>query len=328
MTEARSGTLAAPRVAAVVYNPGKVRMSALRAAVHTEERSGGWGPSTWHETGADDSGGAAARDALDRHPSVILVAGGDGTVRVVAETVYSSGIPLALIPVGTANLLARNMNMPLSDLRRSVHIAFTGINRRIDIARAELTHEDRTTSNHAFTVMAGIGLDANMAANTSSVMKKRIGWLAYTNPIAKSIIGNKQLHMHYTVDNSKRRTIRAHTVIVGNCGTITASILLMPDAVIDDGLLDVVVLRPSGAVGWARVASRLAFNGMLHGSRNGRRIMRLTSEMQALQYAQGKSLSVEFDVPEAIELDGDSFGAVTAARISVVHHALVMRVPA
>jgi diacylglycerol kinase family enzyme len=314
-------------VAAVVYNPAKVDIGALRAAVSAEEARAGFGPTVWFETAPDDAGRGAARDALAEGPAVVIVVGGDGTVRAVAEEVHPHGVPLAVVPVGTGNLLARNLGLKLADLTDSIHTAFAGSDRRIDLGSAELEREDRSTSTHAFLVMAGIGLDANMAVNTSNVLKKRVGWLAYVHPIAQSIMRNRQLPMRYRIDGSRVRSIRAHTVIVGNCGTLTANILLLPDAVVDDGLLDVVVLRPKGVGGWARIGTRLALGGLLHRSRGGRLILQSAPALNALQYVQARELVVRFEAAEAIELDGDSFGDVVAVRITIRRLGLSIRVP-
>jgi diacylglycerol kinase (ATP) len=313
--------------AAIVYNPVKVAVDALRAAVVSQEEQSGWASSSWFETDAEDSGRAAARKALESSPAVVVVAGGDGTVRVVAEEVHATGVPLALVPSGTANLLVRNLHLPITSLELSIRAAFEGKNRRIDIAFAELERSDHTRSKEAYLVMAGIGLDANMAANTNSVLKKRIGWLAYIEPIARSVLANKQLDMRYRIDGSKTRSIRAHTVIVGNVGTLTANILLLPDAVVDDGLLDVVVLRPKGAGGWTRIGYRLALNGILHRSKGGRVMLRSAPAFHALQYSQARALEVRFATPEIVQLDGDSLGEVVAAKITVRQRGLVIRVP-
>lgn len=312
--------------AAVVCNPSKVHVAALRAIVAAEEKRSGFLPTRWFETTLDDPGQQATAAALSTDPSVVIVVGGDGTVRAVAETMFASGVPLALVPVGTGNLLARNLRLALGNLATSIHVAFAGAERSIDIAFAQLERADGGLDRHAFLVMAGIGLDANMAANTNSALKRRIGWLAYAHPIASSVIRNKQLPMHYKLDDARSRSVRAHTVIVGNCGTLTANILLLPEALIDDGLLDVVVLRPKGALGWARIGSRLALNGMLHRTKGGRLLMQATN-IRALQYVQARQLIVRFNAVEHIELDGDSFGSVAAAKLSVVQQGLTVRVP-
>ncbi|WP_454296758.1 diacylglycerol/lipid kinase family protein [Salana multivorans] len=305
------------RHAAVVYNPVKVPLDRVRRAVQGQERGHGWGGSRWYETSSDDSGRRAAEEALAGDPAVVIVAGGDGTVRTVAEAVYETATPLALLPAGTGNLLARNLRLPLNDVEGAVAAAFTGETRDVDVAVAELEDETGARRTRVFLVMAGIGLDAEMAEHTSAMAKKRLGWMAYVTPIARSVIANRLFHVDYRVDGGRTRSARAHTVIVGNCGTLTGNMLLIPTAKIDDGLLDVVMLRPKGRFGWAGIGTRLALQGVAHRSGFGRRMLRLAPDLQALAYAQGRRFDARFETPHGIELDGDSLGLVVRARITV-----------
>lgn len=322
-----SGQRDADRVAAVVYNPTKVPVEALRAAVAAQEEEHGWASSLWFETGKEDAGLAAARDAVAAGPEVVLVAGGDGTVRAAAEAIHSTGVPLALLPAGTGNLLARNLHLTLGDLPHAVRVAFTGSRREIDIAFATYRAPDGDQRQQAFVVMAGIGLDAHMAANTNNALKERIGWLAYADPIARSVVGNRRIRFHYRIDGSRPHPLSAHTVIVGNCGTLTANILLLPDAIVDDGLLDVVVFRPRGPLGWAGIGSRLATNGLFARTRSGRWLMRRAPALKGLDYVQARTFDVRFDEPQELELDGDAVGPATAVRLTVRHRALTLLVP-
>jgi diacylglycerol kinase family enzyme len=305
------------RRAAIVYNPVKVPLDRLRDALGEQERLHGWSTSAWYETSADDAGTQAARDALADDPSVVMVAGGDGTVRAVAEVMRDSGTALALLPFGTGNLLARNLGLPLNDVERSVRVAFSGRTRAVDVAIADMEDEEGRRSSHTFLVMAGIGLDAEMAENTNALAKKHVGWLAYVAPIARSIVRNRLFHVDYRIDAGHVRSSRAHTVIVGNCGTLTGNMLLIPGARIDDGLLDVVMLRPRGRFGWAGIGTRLTLQGIAHHSRIGRRMLALTPDLRALAYAQGRQFDVRFETPHGVELDGDSFGHIARARITV-----------
>lgn len=311
--------------AAIVYNPVKVPLERVRRAVAEEERRHGWGRSRWYETGSADFGRGAAEDALAHGPAVVIVAGGDGTLRAVAEAVYESGIPIAVLPAGTGNLLARNLGIPLTGVEGSVAAAFSGGTRAVDVGIAELEDDEGRRSAHAFLVMAGIGLDAEMAENTSALAKKHLGWLAYVTPIARSIIANRLFHVDYRVDRGRVRSTRAHTIIVGNCGTLTGNMLLIPSAIIDDGLLDVVMMRPKGRFGWARIGTRLTLQGIARRSRLSRRMLQHAPDLQALTYAQGRQFEARFETPHGIELDGDSFGRIVRARISVRPGALHLR---
>ncbi|MBE1878854.1 NAD(+)/NADH kinase [Myceligenerans sp. TRM 65318] len=309
-----------------MVNPVRVDVVRLRVALAAEERRQGWQPHLWFETTSEGLGREAVRSALGHDPALVVVVGGDGTVRAAAEELRSSGIPLAIVPGGTGNLLARELGLRVG-LEAAVQVAFSGSDRMIDVGLAEFEHPHGPVSTHLFLVMAGIGLDASMATGTNAALKRRVGWLAYADPISRSVVGNKRFTMHYRVDHAREHTVRAHTVIVGNCGTLTAGILLLPDAEVDDGLLDVVLLRPKGFWQWVRVGWRLMIGGFLDRSYAGRVVLRSVPRLRAMEYVQGRSLTARFESPQSVELDGDGFGQVTAARIRISPRSLVVRVP-
>ena len=121
------------------------------------------------------------------------------------------------------------------------------------------------------------------------------------------------------------RAARAHTVIVGNCGTLTGNMLLLPAARIDDGNLDVVMMRPGGRLGWTGIGSRLTLQGWARRSRLTRTLLSYAGDLHALAYTQGSRFEAAFDEPRQIQLDGDGFGEVTRVRISVLPAALLIR---
>lgn len=303
--------------AAVIYHPGKVSLERLRASVSGAAARRGWATSRWYATRAADSGRAAAEAALAAHPAVMIVAGGDGTIRAVAEVAQDRGIPISLIPSGTGNLLSRNLGIPLNDIDACVAMAFSGASRVIDVGIADLEDEHGTRRTHSFLAMAGIGLDAEMAERTNSTVKRHLGWLAYVPPIARSIIANRLFHLDYRIDQGRVRSTRAHTVIVGNCGTLTGNMLLLPSAVVDDGLLDVVMMRPRRRLAWARIGARLPAQGIARRSSISRRLLSSSTVLEALAYAQGRQFEARFEIPHTIELDGDSCGSVLRLRIRI-----------
>lgn len=319
-------TTFAPR-AAVVYNPVAINLATLRDACAREEKKAGLEPTLFFATTADeDAALVATREAMLSSPSVIVAVGGDGTIRAVVEALEGRGIPVGIIPTGTGNLLARTLQLPLMDLKRAVQVALNGVDRPIDTVVAELELAGATRS-HVFLVMAGIGLDADMAAETDGRLKKRIGWLAYVAPIAQSVGRNRQHDAEVIIDGDERHALSAHTMIVGNCGSLPGNLLLLPEARIDDGYLDAVVLRPKGPGGWARIWSRLAVGGVLHRVKGGPQILRAAPRFHALRYTQAKTLEIRMTSPQRIELDGDSFGEVSTLRVKIIHHGLTVRVP-
>ncbi|MEO8907750.1 MAG: diacylglycerol kinase family protein [Microbacteriaceae bacterium] len=314
--------------AAIVYNPVKVELDGLKAAVVLAEKRHGWGDSLWIATTEEDPGVGQAGEAIERSADVVIAAGGDGTVRAVAEGMRGSGIPLALLPSGTGNLLARNLDLALDDVEDAVETAFSGIDRPIDVGLIELRRPDSSVDRCAFVVMAGLGIDAQMIENTDPALKKRAGWLAYVTSIVTSLRDGNELHVRYRLGSGAARRATVHTFIVGNCGSLPANMVLMPDAKVDDGLLDIVMLRPEGVLGWLRIWLRVAWeNGILRRTRTGRRLLGASKPIRPLAYEAIETLEASFGRPEKIELDGDAFGEVTAIRVRVDGAGLLVRVP-
>lgn len=317
------------RRAAIVYNPVKVELETVQAAVMRAQEAAGWEETLWYETSVEDPGAGQTKEALAAGVDVVIAAGGDGTVRVVAEALRGGDASLALLPSGTGNLLARNLDLTLDDIDNALTVAFSGKDRAIDVGLIDIeTPQGR--DRHAYVVMAGLGIDAKMLANTDDDLKKRAGWLAYVDALRKALLDKNQLEFRYRLDGSKIRRVRAHTIIVGNCGALPANILLLPDAAVDDGEFDIVLLRPEGLIGWAQIIFKVVWeNGVLRRSGAvGKKLMGLTREVSALRYVKGRDLTVRLDRAQEIELDGDSFGSTSAFHTWIEPGGLTVRVPA
>lgn len=315
--------------AAVVYNPIKVDERKLRASVEHAQKEAGWGLTRWYQTSKTDAGQDVTRKALDEGAAVILAAGGDGTVRAVAEALRESSVPLALLPAGTGNLLARNLDLQLSNMDECVKTAFAENERDIDLGVAAITREDGSTEEHVFLVMAGIGLDAKMIAKTNPKLKKAVGWLAYVDAGMRALPELKPVRLRYRLDDKAEKPLNAHTLIVGNCGSLPGGILLLPDAHPDDGILDIAALKPRGRFGWLRVWNKIAWeNGVLRKSAAGRMIIDLTADVRDVAYFRGERLRATLASPQEFQLDGDEFGMVTAIDCTTDAGALTVKIPA
>ncbi len=317
-----------PPRAAVIYNPTKVDVEVLRAAVDTAAREAEWGETHWIETTAEDPGIEMAREAASRGVDMVLAAGGDGTVRAVAHGLMDTGVSMALLPLGTGNLLARNLKLRLDDVGDAVATAFAGEDRAIDVGMARLRRPDGSQEEHVFVVLAGLGLDAQMIENTDEDLKKRVGWLAYAKGIAAAVGGGNRINVRLSLDGDQPRRARLHSLLVGNCGLLPGNVVLLPEADISDGQLDIVMLRPSGPVAWVQIWTKIFIeNGILGRSEVGRRLQGASKGIRALRYKTAARVSVGLREPEPIELDGDSFGEVTAFDLEVRHQELRVRVP-
>lgn len=316
-------------LAAVVYNPIKVDVQKLRATVAAAAADAGWRAPIFFETTEEDPGQGGTGSAIRRGASVVLAAGGDGTVRAVAEALRGTGVPLAVLPSGTGNLLARNLELPLTNLETAVSAAFTGTDRAIDLGLVTITRVDGSSEEHAFLVMAGLGLDAKMIKNTSTKLKKAVGWLAYIDGIARSLPELKPVRLTFRLDGGVPRSLNVHTILVGNCGVLPGGFLLMPDARPDDGRLDIAALRPRGPFGWAKVWRKVAWeNGVLRKSALGRKIIDLSKDVRDVMYLTTRDIRMTVEHPQEFQLDGDEFGEAKTVHAWVDPGALTVRMPA
>ena len=314
----------------MVYNPIKVDVSRLKDAVHAATPAAGWAPTIWFETTAEDAGQGVTASAIRRGADVVIAAGGDGTVRAVAEALRGSGASLALLPSGTGNLFARNLELPLTNLEQSIEAAFHGGDRRVDLGMVDIVRADGGSEQHAFLVMAGLGLDAKMIKNTNTTLKKAVGWLAYIDGITRSLPELKPVRIRYRLDGGSEKSLSVHTIIVGNCGMLPGGLLLMPEAKPDDGILDIAALRPRGPFGWAKVWRKVAWeNGVLRKSAIGRKIIDLSADVRDVTYFTGTDLRMTVEGrPEEFQLDGDEFGEARSVHAWVEPGALTVKVPA
>lgn len=316
------------RHVAVIFNPIKVDVDELKAEVELAEKEAGWNATLWLETSVDDPGQGMARQAVESGAAVVLAAGGDGTVRAVAEGLSNSGVPLVLLPAGTGNLLARNLGITLNRLPEAVSLAVHGEDRAIDMGTALLRRPDGSSEQHVFVVMVGIGLDAKMIAATNPALKKRVGWLAYVEAIARIARDVDAVRLSYSLDGSPTRSTTVHTLLIGNCGALPGNVLIMPEAKIDDGLLDIAAMRPRNLWGWIRVGTAVVWeNGVLRKSRAGRRLLAADKRVRVLRYFQGRRADLRFEKPEEFEIDGESMGLVTTLSVRVEPASLIVRVP-
>ncbi|WOQ17487.1 diacylglycerol kinase family protein [Raineyella sp. W15-4] len=294
--------------AAVIYNPTKVLdVPTFVRHVEFELTGRGWRRAIWLPTTEDDPGIEMTAIAVRKGVDLVIGAGGDGTVRVIAAGLAGTGIPLAVVPAGTGNLLARNLAIPLDEVR-ALETAFEGEDRTIDLIRMQA---DDGEPDH-FCVMAGIGIDAAIVGEAATELKRAIGNGAYVLSAARHA-NHPALDTRISLDGEPALRTRAHLVLIGNVGLLQGGIQLMPDARADDGLLDLVVASPRGIRDWLSVFTRV----LTRGDRTDERLRRLT----------GRSVEIVVDHPDRYELDGDPQGTCTRLTAEVVPGALVLRVP-
>jgi len=302
-----AGDAAAARRAAVVINPMKSSGEDFKAAFYHLCETQGWAEPLWLETTAEDTGLGQAREALEAGVDVVIAAGGDGTVRCVAEVLAGTGTPMGLVPMGTGNLLARNVGVDITDPVAASHDVLAGSDIKVDVVKARLDHGE---DEQLFLVMAGLGYDAAIMANTVDELKDRVGWLAYVEAGIRHLPG-KPVRARISVDGQQPVRRRIRSVMVGNCGKITGGIEVFPDAKIDDGILDVLLLAPQGRLGWFSVLA-----GMF-GRKN--------KNNKSVEYFAGRTAEISLDHEQEFQLDGDHIGKAKHLSVAVEHEALTIR---
>jgi diacylglycerol kinase family enzyme len=314
--------------AALVYNPIKVNAETLRATVTRLSAGAGWAEPLFYETTIDDLGDDVTRQALEAGVDAVLVAGGDGTVRAVAEAMSESGVPLTIVPSGTGNLLARNLRLPLADAEAMVRATFEGDRLPVDVGFAAIRREDGTSEERAFVVMGGMGLDAAMIANTNGTLKKRVGWIAYIDGAARSLATAKPFRIMYQVPGRRLHSARVQSILIANCGSLPAGLELIPEASVSDGDLDLVIFQPKNALGWVLVWRRVAWdNSFLRRFRAGRRVLSLRTKDNSVLYSRGKGVDVAATPAQHVQLDGDEFGEAVRLRCRIVEGGLTVAIP-
>jgi YegS/Rv2252/BmrU family lipid kinase len=302
------------RRAAIIVNPTKFdNLATVKKRITASSLRLGWDEPAFIATTERDPGKGQAEQALEGGFDLICPLGGDGTVRAVAEAMVGSDVPLGLLPGGTGNLFARNLDLPVDDLDDALTVALTGQNKRVDVGRlsVDASGEHERPDQYVFLVMAGLGFDAAIMADAPERLKARVGPAAYVVSGAKNLRG-PQFRVRVRIDDQEEFSRRSRTVVIGNCGRLLGGLVLMPEAQVDDGLLDTLILSPKGIVGWAAVAARLA--------------SRRRKGHERVDHHTSREVHVRADRPQEVQIDGDTIGEARAISAEVVPGALVVRV--
>ncbi|MFM6977186.1 MAG: diacylglycerol/lipid kinase family protein [Micrococcales bacterium] len=313
--------------AAVIYYPGRVDLKKVRRIVSAELSGLGWEIPLYLKTAADETGGVQALRAIAQKATHIIVIGGDGTVRSVIEEVAKSkaSVTVGIVPIGTGNVLARNLNLPLADLELQIHRALFGNSHQIDLGLAKLIMADGKRVEKHFAVMAGIGLDAKIMMHTDSDRKRRLGWVAYVEG------GLKMLPIRYetlsvSVDNREPRQFKVVTLLIGNVGWLPGRLSMMPEASLDDGRLDVAAIGPRRFWNWIDFWSRVTVgNNIVRTSRVGKQLLDATANVKTLENMSGVKIRVAPAVDTELQLDGDVIGKISEVEFEAQPRAVVVR---
>ena len=255
------------------------------------------------ETQADVPVGDVVRARVADGFDFVIAAGGDGTVAAVIDGLMGSRVPLGIVPIGTGNLLARELNIPLETGDAVALMAGAPRERRIDALRI---------NNRVFVLNASIGFSAAIIEDTTRKEKKILGLVAYVGTGIWRALGYHSQQISVTIDGQTRR-VMAMDVAVLNCGLLSRTIYPKgADVQLDDGHLDVLVLRMRGLLDYPRYFFDL--------------LMRRPATPLASYFPAEHKIVIRSRVPQSVQADGDIIGQ-TPVEIDVLPAAVRVLVP-
>lgn len=245
---------------------------------------------------------ARVKEAIKLGADLIFIWGGDGSVQRCIDAAVGAPVTLAILPAGTANLLANNLGIPI-DLEEAVDVGLHGNNHTIDVGKMNGEH---------FAVMAGIGFDALMIRDTDTAIKDRFGRAAYIWTGARHI-HSTPVRTEVRIDGHTWFDDKASCVLIANVGSIGGGVTAFDHASPDDGKLDVAVMTASGVWQWLRTLTRASVG---HADKS-----------PLVQMTQATKITVETRKRLPYELDGGARPKTNKLRVHVVAHAVTIRVP-
>lgn len=260
----------------------------------------------------DERADALARAALADGADAVIVVGGDGTIRDVADVLAGTGVALGIVPAGTANLFARNLDLPWRDLDGAAAIALDDATAPLptDLGRVVLHGTGRDDAPRAFLVVVGVGHDASAIEAASLARKRRLGWGAYVAAGVRRLA--HPLHaVRARLDGEPAMRAEAWTVLVHNTARITLGLRVVPGTRPDDGLLHLAVVSPRRIAHWGRIAAAG---------------MGLARAEGVLSHRTGRRVRIEaHGIP--VQIDGDAAGRIHALEAWIEPGSLLVRRP-
>lgn len=256
----------------------------------------------WYEVKRSRQAPRRVRQAVERGAELVFAWGGDGMVQRCASALAGSGVPLAILPAGTANQLATELGIP-PDIQAAVDIGLHGARRALDVGEV---------NGEGFVVMAGVGFDGRVMRDVDGKAKQLIGRLAYLRSGLKALMG-RAVRTRVRVDGKDWFKGKAGCVLLGNIGTITGGYMLFPAAQPDDGILEVGVAMAEGPGEWVRVFGRVLTG---HAARS-----------PLVHVTRGRKISVRLGRRLPYELDGGARPATDRLKIRVQPGAVTVCVP-
>jgi diacylglycerol kinase (ATP) len=281
----------------LVYNPQagqgnpapflSLANGAPNSAAVVKEVAGVWGEAGWtvrvQATNGPGHATVLARAAARRGYDIVAALGGDGTVNEVVNGLAGSETALAALPLGTVNVWVREMGLPVQ-ARAAAQELTQGETRVVDLGRANGRH---------FLLMAGIGIDAAVTAEVRAGEKKRLGALAYLLQ-ATRLAGRYRGTRTTLLLDGRRVKGRVLQVVVGNSRLYAGVLKVTHQAVIDDGLLDVCVIKGDRVY-------LLPWHALWV-------LLRRHVNNPDIEYYRARTISIAANKPLPVQVDGEAIG--------------------
>jgi len=286
---------------AVIAHAGKSFGGGLMDLRRELERQGVAEP-VWAEVAKSRFVPKEVKRALANGAELLFIWGGDGTVQRSIDAMAGSETPLAILPAGTANLLATNLGIP-QDIEQAVAIGLRGERRKLDVGRF---------NGERFAVMAGAGFDAAMIEQADGTLKDRLGRVAYLWTGSQNLRA-RPFKAKIRVDGVPWYDGDASCILFGNVGRLFGGVEVFRDARPDDGELELGVVNADGIADWMRTIARTAVG---HPERS-----------PLVQATTGKKIRVKLSRKVLYELDGGDRDKVRAFTVKVQPAAITICLP-
>jgi diacylglycerol kinase (ATP) len=263
----------------VILNPAArgARTQRLRAQVEKIAR-GATICATSHSGEAEVLARHAAMEGYRR----IVAAGGDGTINEIVNGIAGRNVALGLLPIGTMNVFATELGLPANNLAQCWQIIQNNRTRRVDLPSANRKH---------FVQLAGVGLDAQAVKETSRAFKRNFGPLSYLISAAQIASRTPPL---LRIESEEAVTEEGSFVLVGNGRLYGGRLPFFKQAVMTDGLLDVIVFKRLSYVDIIRYLQNVVFTPQI--------------SSPEVEYFQTKRLRVSSEETVPVEIDGELIG--------------------
>lgn len=249
-----------------------------------------------------------AHEAAQAGYDVIAAHGGDGTVMEVADGLRGSQVPLAIIPGGTANVMSVELGIP-RDTVQALDLITNGDHdlRTLDMGRV---------NDQCFLLRIGIGWEAEITVGADPDIKARLGSVAYIQSAFNAMREIQPVHYHMLLDGQpvEAEGINLSICNSGNLGV--PSLALAPNIQVNDGLLDIVIIRNSDLASFISLVGSIVNNALP-----------FTQPTEALQHWQARSFTIEADPPQVVTFDGEVAANPFPLRIEVLPGAIQAVVP-